>query len=272
MNILMCGDERTYPGMEVAIYSTLTHNKGVNIYIFTMRIEIPYPDGYVKVYSGLNDWQKTKLKKIVKYLDSASQICFIDTLEFYKEYLDNSPNQFSAFTPFATLRLIADIALPHVNDVLYLDCDTAVTGDISHIYYEYVARDCNYAAYVCADACDGEGEMVSGVMIMNLRKMRETNFLKRARENFMANQYVYPDQDAIRDAGKPEVLPETFGYCEELERLSYTPLVLHFTNRLSPKVYNDDTGRTYFFRRFPFLKYIKDGAELIDRINFGVEL
>ena len=30
MNILMTGNDRVYPGMELAIYSTLTHNKGIN--------------------------------------------------------------------------------------------------------------------------------------------------------------------------------------------------------------------------------------------------
>ncbi len=105
--------------------------------------------------------------------------------------------------------------------------------------------------------------MVSGVMLMDLKRIREDGFLKRARENIHKNLYQYPDQDALRDAGKPGPLPETYSYLYELEFCAYKPLVLHFTNKLSPKIYSDE-GRTVFYRRYPFLDYVKKGVELKD--------
>jgi lipopolysaccharide biosynthesis glycosyltransferase len=268
MNILMATDSNTYCGCELVVYTTLTHNKNVNFYILTMDIEIDNEEtGEHFVYRGLNDWQKSKLRRIVKYFDKNSHITIIDAKDYYLEHLKDSPNKYSCFTPYATLRLMADIILPHVHNVLYLDCDTAVMGDITGVYEEYTHKDCNYAAWMAEDACDGEGEMVSGVMIMNLDKMRETGFLATARRNYMQNKYRYPDQDAIRDAGKPVHLPQYFGFCNNLDDCFDMPLVLHFTNQLSPKIYTDK-GRTYFFKKFPFLQYVKDGVELIDRINF----
>lgn len=268
MNILIATDSNTYCGAELVIYTTLTHNKNVNFYIFTMDIELENKEtGECYVYRGLTDWQKNKLKTIVNYFDKNSHIVIIDTKQYYLDYIQESPNKYSHFTPYATLRLLTDIILPNVHNLLYLDCDTAVMGDISNIYNDYTHRECNYAAWIAEDACNGEGEMVSGVMIMNLDKMRETGFLHTARRNYMLNQYRYPDQDAIRDAGAPEPLPQYVGYCNNLDDCFEMPLILHFTNQLSPKIYGDK-GRTFFFKKFPFLKYAKDGVELLDRINF----
>lgn len=269
MNILMSGNDHVYTGMELAIYSALTHNKGINWYIFTMDIEIDMGDGGVMVFCGLNSWQKNKLKKIVSYLDNTSKITFIDMKDMYMEYLAGNINETSPFTPYAALRLLADVALPDTSHVLYLDCDTAVQGDISGIM-DFLRQGKDYYAYVCPDACGYEGEMVSGVMLMDLGRTREDGFLKRARENMHKNLYQYPDQDALRDAGKPGPLPETYSYLYELELCAYEPLILHFTNKLSPKIYGDE-GRTVFYRRYPFLDYVKKGVELIDTINFGTK-
>ena len=267
MNLLMCGNERVYTGIELAVYSTLTHNKGIHWHIFTMDIEIEDSKGGMIKFEGLNDWHKNKLRKIVKYLDPTSRIAFHDAEEMYKKYFWKNPNELSWLTPYAPLRLLADIMLPQLDHILYLDCDTAVQGDISSMYWGYLQKGYNYYACVCNDACDYEGEMVSGVMLMDLAKMRETKFLEIARKNIQTHVYKWYDQDAIRDAGKPYPLPETYGYLYELEKCSYTPVILHFTNRLTPKIYGQE-GRTYFYRRFPFLDYVRKGVELIDTINF----
>lgn len=267
MNILMSGNDNVYPGMELAIYSTLTHNKGINWYIFTMDIEIDTGDGQIVVFCGLNSWQKNKLKKIVSYLDNTSKITFIDMYNLYMKYLSGNINENSPFTPYAALRLLADVALPNIKHVLYLDCDTAVQGNISGIL-DFLKFGKDYYAYVCPDACGYEGEMVSGVMLMDLERIRKDGFLERARNNIRNNIYQYPDQDALRDAGKPYPLPETYSYLYELELCTYKPLILHFTNKLSPKVYGDE-GRTVFYRKYPSLDYVKKGVEMIDIINFG---
>lgn len=270
MNILLSGDNRMYVGMELVIYSLLQHNKNVNIYVFTMDIEVARPDGCVVVYHKLGDWERNKLRAIVKIHDKNSNICFIDTKKFYMEYFNEGPNHISGFSPFAPLRLLADVILPYVNDILYLDADTAVTGDISHIYNEYLTRDADYSAYFAPNACDGNGEMVSGVMLLNLAHIRKTGFLKNARRNYMLRKYTYPDQDALRDAGTAERFPDTMGYCEDLYEFKGTPLIIHFTNKIGPKIYDEHTSREYFYTKYPFLKYVKDGVEAMDNYNFSL--
>lgn len=254
--------------MELALWTLLTHNKGLNIYIFTMDIDIQNNEiGQGMKFFGLNDWQKQKLEKIVRYLDSTSHITFKDVGNVYQVLLGGNPNEWSGFTPYAMLRLLADHVLPYIDHILYLDCDIAIQGDIISMYQEYLQKGEIYCAYVCPDACQYEGEMVSGIMLMNLKKMRDTEFLVKARQNICKHVYKYPDQDAIRDVGvKPYPLPETYSYMDELEKCHYTPVILHFTNKLAPKIYCEE-GRTYFYRRYPQFEYVKKRLQLLDTIN-----
>ena len=272
MNILLAGNNKVYPGMELVIYSTMAHNQNINWYIFTMDIEIRDDDtGNVEAFTGIGPWERNRLRKIVKYFDKRSNITFIDTHDLYMQEFWKNPNEFSWLTPYAPLRLLADIALPELNHCLYLDCDTAVDGDISDMYYSYLKQDADYCAYECKVSKDfSESEMVSGVMLMNLAKMRKTRFLEKARDNVRKNVYKWYDQDAIAAAGKPFVLPETYSYMYKYEALNYKPIIYHFTNKLGPKVYGSE-GRDYFYKRYSFLNYVKEGVERLDTMNFICE-
>lgn len=266
MNIVMSGNSTVYTGMELAIYSTLTHNKGINWYIFTMDISIEDPDGRVIVYEGLVEWQREKLTKIVHYLDKTSRITFIDAAPYYAKYLENSVNNLSTFTPYAALRLIIDVALPYLNDVLYFDCDVAVTDNFYSMYEECKMNKTKqaYAVYE-PHACNSEGEMVSGVMFFNLDTARKNNFFSRARHNYNVNLYVFPDQMAMRDSGTIDRLNETYGYMWDYRKNNHNPIILHFTCELSPKIYC--TEPAHFFRVFPEFEYVQKGTRLLDVIH-----
>lgn len=268
MNVLFAANDIVYSGLELAIYTLLSHNKNVNIYIFTMDCDIyNEQEGRGVLYRSLLDWQKDRLFKIVKYLGQGhSNLCIKDVHDLYMEYLDKSVNRYTSFTPYTALRLLADIALPYVNDLWYFDCDVTINGNIEEYYNTYIRKGCPYAAYVTPGACDGKGEMVAGVMFMNLAEMRSTNFLERARFNYNHNEYNYPDQCAIRDVGGPEIFPPTLGYCDNLDDCLELPLIIHFTNKIGPKIYAAKNSET-FYRKFNFLKYAKEGLALIDTIN-----
>ena len=111
--------------------------------------------------------------------------------------------------------------------------------------------------------------MVAGVMVLNLKKNRETGFLKLARENVKRNAYQWYDQDAIRDTGVvPNKLSSDYAYMDDVFTLTSLPKILHYTNRLSPKIYQKDSTQEYFYRKFSFLKDAKEGIEFIKKLNF----
>lgn len=265
MNIVMAANDTVYSGLELAIYSTLTHNKNINWYIFTMDIILP--NG--QAFHGLNSIEKDKLRKVVKYLDQKSNIAFIDCASFYDKYLSGGANEYSGFTPYAALRLIMDKALPYINEALYFDCDVAVRGNFENMYRECAEHkeNCAYAVYA-EEAEHHEGEMVSGVMFFNLDTTRKNGFFDRAIHNFKAHEYHYPDQMAMRDAGKIARLSTIYGYMWDYQKNNTEPIILHFTNQLSPKIYmaRNEDNEQWFYKVFPEFVYVRTGLRLIDTI------
>lgn len=265
MNILMSGDDSMYDGFELVVYSTMKHNKDVHWYFFTMNISCPIC-GNMRDFREIPDWQRQRLANIVHYFDPKSTITFINVQELFDKTIANNPNAESGFTPFTNLRLLADIALPDLDDCLYLDCDIAVQEDLTSMYYNYLAKDYCYCAYSLPEACCWEGEMVAGVLLLNLKKIRETKFMDKARWNLCHHEYRFPDQMALRDTAKPYPLPETYNYLFDLWKCHYKPAILHFTNELSPKVYQD-SQKEVFYRTYPFLRYVQEGMKIIDEIG-----
>jgi len=264
MNIIMAADKGMLSGLEAVVYSTMLHNTCVNWYIFTMSISCTVC-GEWRSFSGLDERDEKWLKSIVKYHDSRSHLTVVDVSSLYAQYLEDNPNRESSFTPFTTLRLLADLALPYVSDALYLDCDVIVQKDLADMYYGYLPKCEPYCAYSIPHACDWEGEMVAGVLLLNLEKIRKNGFFARARDNINGNVYRFPDQMAIRDAGKPYPLPETYNYMFALYKMCYEPHIIHFTNEIDGKIYLD--GKTLFYKKYPQFRYIEEGLAVVRSIQ-----
>lgn len=268
MNILYGVNDTAYKGAELSIYSLLTHNKGVNIFIFTMDVvDIPR-EGLIERYMGVTPEQKSVLTKMVQYLDPTSTITFVDGYEAYSQHIAGNRNETSPFTPFASLRLLADILLPEIDDIWYLDCDTVVQESFKDKYYECLNSplDVDYFAYAVPHTIGWQGTMISGVMFMNLKKMRQSGFLERCRRYLFTHDCPFYDQDAIANAGPWGELPESYGYCLALNKCCYTPVILHFTCDLTPKIYDLDYGEHYFYRKFSHLQKYQKGINLIHNL------
>lgn len=269
MDILIAGDRSVLPGIEILVYSTMFHNPNVNIFwhILSMDIEVDNLCGTVKCYRGLTTNDVAWLKKIVKFFDYKSEVVSYDVKDYYNKYLSHSVNFDTGFTPFAALRLLADLILP-IDSCLYLDADVLVQKNISRMYEEYLQKDhFNYAAYTLPDACNGYGEMISAVIFFNLKHIRRTGFLEQARRMYNKNQYVFPDQMALRDAGDPEPLDETYNYMQDYREATYHPAILHFSNHNVSKIYSPGVLEGYWWKHNPAFQYIKDGLDLIKTIH-----
>ena len=276
MNVLFAANDALVDGLELAIWTLLHHNKGIeiNIYVATMSLTIYPKDDVARDYRAIDHGQREWLKKIVAYKGQGLvNICFIDCQELYHQYLEKSVNYDTGFTPFASLRLIADVMLPDIDDLLYLDADIAIQGSLEGMYHKYI-EDNPYelAASYAYDAFNGKGELVSGVLVMNLAKMRKTGFLGRARKIYNTEKFLFPDQMALQLAGPCTRLPETYGYINELEKCYYTPVILHFTDKLLPKIYLQSipNAKEYFFKRYPQFKYVQDGMELLKKLDITI--
>lgn len=273
MNIMFAANDDIIEGLELAIWTLLKYNKNVDIYIATMNICQYDSNNNPIEFRALSIDQRNWLTKIVKYLDINSNICFIDCEEPYHNLIEGGVNEQNGFTPYAALRLLADEIFPDIDDILYLDADIAVQGNIEDMYHKYLLDNPHeYAISCCYSAFDGLGEDVTGVLLMNLNKMRKSGFLKNARKLYKQNLYRFPDQMAIRDTAPGLRLPETYGYMEHLEEAPFDPIILHFTNHLAPKIYNKSKPNNvdYFYKRYPQFKYVQEGLKILKTFNMFI--
>ena len=260
MNILMCGDNSIIKGMEMVIYSTMKFNKDVHWYIFTMNYHSQ--NCHYDIISAENI---AFLKKIIAYFDPRSTLNIIDVSQYHSDYLKGNQNDESNFSPYTNLRLIADVALPLVSDILYLDCDVAVQEDLHNMYYDYLSQGYEYCAYSAAESHAYQGEMVAGILLLNLDKIRQTGLFVKARKNLFEKHYTFPDQQALTEAGDPFPLPETFNYIYNLNYLQYKPAIVHFTAFVGGKIYKMEEHQFYLY--FPSFTWIRDGLNLIRSIQ-----
>lgn len=195
--VVFCGTRNVYSTMEVAAKSLLCHTPVDHIH-FLIEDET-YP-GY--------------LPDIISVQDVSKQPWFDP----------NGPNYFSNWTYMAFMRLAFAKIFPQYDQVLYLDTDTLVLQDISRLLstdlgdrlFAMVREDnveipleiCNafsiFPSGLAAFRSDNPRPEFSirpyynnGVLLMNLRLLRETGMDDQLIDELNRNKHDYPDQDVI---------------------------------------------------------------------------
>ena len=196
ITVVFSTDEGYLAPTYVAIYSLLSNHRGsraVNIYVLT-------PGGYPTQ-------QQHALRKLVAASDNAS-LSFID---MGKAYARVSMNALQIATP-AMYRLMIPRLLGDVDRCVYLDSDLVVEGDIAELFDVDLGEKCVGGVRDCEVYRDSDdwrsilgipslaGYINSGVLLMDLRRIRDLHLdvvLERLGYN---DEYRYNDQDAINVA------------------------------------------------------------------------
>lgn len=128
----------------------------------------------------------------------------IDVSEMYATEFWRCPNEGAYCSPYTLLRLFAD-KVPEIPDkILYLDADIMFNRDFT-LLYDIDVSDVEYAA-----ARDHYGKFIlyynyinAGVLLLNMKMIRETGALEKARELIKSKKLPFADQSAIiRSTGK----------------------------------------------------------------------
>ena len=122
------------------------------------------------------------------------------------------------YSEAASYRLLLPELLPGYDKILYLDCDIIVRQDMGALFCNTNLNN-NYLAAVSEAPIEDQAERIkvlgcvpgqyfnSGVLLMNLKQMREDNvssrLLKACEKDFME----FPDQDALNLVCLERVLP-----------------------------------------------------------------
>lgn len=228
INILLCGNKRVFDGALSELISITNKTKEtIHCYIFTMDVSRIKKD-----YVCITDEQVEFLNEVVKAKKSDNEVTKIDVTKLYETEFGNCKNENAYCTPYTLLRLLADMVEQIPDKILYLDIDMMADGDIATLYdtdisdYEYAAVKEKYGSlFIAPDYIN------AGMLLLNMKKIKETGLLEKARHLIKTKKMLFADQDAIyRSTTKKLLLPRI--YNEQASFKREDTVICHFCKRL----------------------------------------
>ncbi|MBQ7524453.1 MAG: DUF4422 domain-containing protein [Alphaproteobacteria bacterium] len=219
--VVFCADENYFPYLCVAINSLICNGSSGNNY-----------DIFV-IVDSVKESSKRKLAEFVSEKGENVNITFIDVEPYLRE-VDKSIFYIHGYFSIAVYwRLFIPRILKNFDKVIYLDCDTVVLSDIADLYKENLGDNIiggvkdvgiilgvqdgvphyqDGLAYYTEKlkVKDINNYVCSGVLLLNLNKMRQENFEAKCIEKIIEMKTLScPDQDVINSvcAGRIKILP-----------------------------------------------------------------
>ena len=228
INILLSGNKKVFDGALTELISITNKTKEpINCYIFTMNLTRVKPE-----YVAIEDNQIEFLNKVIKTKNEKNSVQKVDVTKLYEEEFGNCKNENAYCTPYTLLRLLADLVPNMPEKLLYMDIDMMVNKDLGELYnidisnYEYAAVKEKYGHYFIR-----WDYINAGMLLFNMKKMKETKLLEKAREKIRTKKMLFADQDAIFWSTTSKlILPRKFN--EQRTFNNPNTVICHFCKRL----------------------------------------
>lgn len=229
IHILFSGNEKVFDGIltcMLSIFRRTTTKQPFCFYVMTMDVSHIKPE-----YTPVSDRQIAYLQKVALEYNTENQVKKLDVTTLYQKEFANCPNEQCYCSPYTLLRLFADL-IPEIPDkLLYLDVDIMFHRDITLLYdidvedYEYAAARDHYGKYLIH-----WNYINAGVLLLNMKKIRETGLFSKARALIQKKKLLFADQSAIyRSTTKKKMLPQRYNDQKFLHKHT---VVRHFSKRL----------------------------------------
>lgn len=229
VNILFCGNSGVFDGMLTCTLSILKRTNSrepFRFYVFTMDVS-HIKESYVPV----SDTQISYFQQLIRSYNPENCVQKVDVTNLYQEEFSNCPNEDAYCSPYTLIRLFADRVNDLPDKILYLDVDILFNRDIHLLYdtdvegYEYAAGRDHYGKYLISP-----NYVNAGVLLFNMKEMRKTGILTKARLLLREKKLVFADQSAlIRSTTRKKMLPQKFN---DQKFLHKSTVVRHFSKRL----------------------------------------
>ena len=229
INISFSGNEKVLDGVITCMLSIFMRSDTKEpfcFYIYTMDITRIKPE-----YTAISEEEVAYLEEIARSYNSQNRVIRVDVSELYEKEFAYCPNEMAYCSPYTLLRLFADLVPDMPEKLLYLDVDLLFNRDIRLLYdidvegYEYAAARDHYGKYLLHP-----NYINAGVLLFNLREMKKTGLLQKARELIKTKKMVFADQSAIyRSTSRKKMLPQKFNDQKFLHKHT---VVRHFSKRL----------------------------------------
>lgn len=227
MNILFCGDSNAEDGVLITTLSLLKHVDELHLYILTMKTKTDN-----KQFYPFSEHAVSLIERLIKEKNPQSTVELIDITQLYQKEAPK-PNQNTRFTPYAMIRLFAD-KLPTLPDrILYLDNDIIVRKNIDSFYaqdltgIEFVGVLDFFGRWFFHNQWKLFDYINSGVLLLNLKYIKETGLFGRVRNLMRTKKMFFPDQTALNKLAKhKKIAPQRFN---EQRKLHKNTVIQHFT-------------------------------------------
>ena len=229
INIMFCGNDKVFDGALTCALSIMKRSKlsePLKFYLLTMDVSHIKPE-----YLPISAEQTAFFNEVVKRYNPENSVERIDVTSLYMEEFAGSPNESAYCSPYTLIRLLADRVEGIPDKILYLDIDVMFNRDVQLLYnidvskVEYAAARDHYGKYLI-----NPNYVNAGVMLWNMKKMRETGLLIKARELIRQKKLTFADQSAIiRSTTSKKMLPQKFNDQKFLHKHT---VVRHFSKRL----------------------------------------
>ena len=226
INIMFGGNYKVCAGILQCILSMIKYcNKPITVYILTADVSELNTN-----FKPITQNQVNLLDKLIKEKNINNKIKLITLGNDFNDWVKMSSNKKSYYTPFAFLRLFADkIKLP--NKILYLDTDIMINGNIENLYNIDISNK------ELGVVLDRYGHFFikpfyfnSGMLLMNMKKLKETQLLARVRNMCIKRKMAFPDQSALNKFCKEKIyLPRKFN---EQGKLKHDTIIHHFSKKI----------------------------------------
>lgn len=226
-NIALASDDNFAIPLKVAIYSYLKSN--------------PEPTRVHVLFESLSEEHLDSLRMIASQISPDSEIVAhkVDSEKFEQR------NDCSVTSTATCVRYLIPEIIQDCDTVLYLDSDLVVVGDLGELFTLDISDSLIAGVrdrYVSTTPWGAElqrrfgvGDYVNaGVLLMNLRNMREEETTSRFLELDVKNKFPYRDQDVINVTCSGRVLCVDQKYNDFIFDGDASSCILHFAGKYKP--------------------------------------
>lgn len=223
INLLYSANNNYFKGIVLSLMSIIKHtNEEIHVYVLSLDLT-----DLDKKYDLIKDENIIEANKLLKEVNPKSEITLIDMRNIYLNSIINKSKEKNKYSPYAYLRLLSDKVDILPDKILYLDSDIMALKDISPLFnlditaYDYaMARDQVGKYFFSNDYCN------SGVLLLNLKRLRENKKLDKCYKVMMKSVATMPDQDALNKVSDDIYIFDNI-YNEQI-KINENTIIYHF--------------------------------------------
>lgn len=241
LQIAYACNDAIFDGLYLSIQSIVKRTKSpIDFYLFTADLsEID------ECYKPVSKKHIEAIEHLIKKYNRQSTFKVFDGRKQFYQRLNGRKVNLKYWAPYALFRLLFDMYKQLDGTILYLDTDTLVCGDITEAFKVNMSK---YEMCVTKDIKARMGKdkyFNSGVLLMNMKMIRETGYLPKAFDYLIEEKPKYTDQDSLNMTATSLLWRKDDRFNRIYKSRESNTLIKHFAGLWNPKPWKKKFERKY---------------------------